>query len=772
MASTENITAGVKAIKISKTDALGNDQTLQLQEGELLSLVFSDLGVQRFTINSIAEYSDYYLYYVTPKTVGVYDNSFELPGDSSSGGSGGSGFINTDGNMLVSSYPQYTGFIKYFSATDNNSVQTFNNGVGLFTAPSQKNPYSVKVNFTSSIFSTSNNAGTLRFYISSSSGLGIGNPGINIPVPANSSGSANAKTISGSVSFTVPSLTTGTWGLRFINYYGSNTFYMPSSSMEFHFDSYVTSSTDTDGLNSVVEPYTTENIAISDYNAIINNVTESRINEFYADVDYTTNAVTAVNAESILNGSATRAQVQYSNYTTARVVNPRYKGSKNTANMANFNEGSGSVEAPVETDGVYFAYFDWIGGTTPELINKAGFHVKYLIDSNANVYTPNLTGSYYYNLINSFNANDNKVNVLFDTTSGNVDNLLGVKPVIRPGVQPRAIAFSQTGSTSGALSSISFLTGVANNYAGVGFLTNQSYLAGGINIIGLSSANSTSDLTFSTTGEYASVLTTNTEINIAPRLNVNLSYTESIHGYDGDAIFYFQKSTNGGSSWSTYYSQSVPLYDGETGTTIITGPYEPAVSGSLYRSQVYFSSDPVSFGANLTLNSGTLTMLQNPVYGGTVYSGSGQVYWLTGSASRNVISGSQFTSILYGGTQVEVTGSGYDAPYLPFDLQVGDEIRFQASETNTYQIIDVNAPNANSDNELYLTLDRNITSGTNLQSFFIRRFVPNPNFVIVDALKDSNTGGGSGFLMPEYASLDLTNKFDGIITTLTEKNLI
>jgi hypothetical protein len=44
------------------------------------------------------------------------------------------------------------------------------------------------------------------------------------------------------------------------------------------------------------------------------------------DVDFQTNPNIAVNEQAILSGSATRAAVQDSNYTTARVINPRYKG--------------------------------------------------------------------------------------------------------------------------------------------------------------------------------------------------------------------------------------------------------------------------------------------------------------------------------------------------------------------------------------------------------------------------------------------------------------
>lgn len=773
MAATPNITAGIKAIKIAKEDALSNDISVQLQEAKVLRIAFDDIGIQQFDIISIAEYSNYYLYYVKPQNIGNRLSTFNLPVDSSTGGVGGSGFVNTDGNMLVSAYPQYTGFIRTV-ANSNKSVLSYSSGTGIFQTPAQKQPYAIKASFTASIFSSNNNAGNIRFYVSSSAGGGIGTPGINIPTPANISGSSNAVTISGSIpGFVFDPLSVEDFGFRFINYYGSNTFYMPTSSLQITIESYVTSSTDTNGVTTVLEPYASEDVANSDYNVIMNNAVEGRFNAFYMDVDYSSNAIVAVNQQAILDGSATRAQVQYSNYTTARITNPRYYGSKNTS--PDVNVGEGNLEPAVESDGTYFAYFDWVGGTTAEVINKAGFHIKYLIDSNANVYTPNLTSSYYYNLIDSFNANGNNVNVVFNEVAAgnNVDNLVGVHPVIRPGALARAIIFSQTGSVAGAASNISFTTGVAHNYGGTANLSPNSYIPNTTYTIGLSTVAVTPpDLNFNTTGEYAAVITTDTEINIIPRFSLNLTYLDEIRGYDGQAVITIQKSTNAGSTWNTYFSQTVPLYNGNTGTTQISGPAEPAVSGSLYRGRITFNGVPTSPGADLTLNSGTFTIIQDPSYGGTATSGSGNLYWTTGSSSQNILTGSQFNSNIYGGTQVPVVDSGYDSPYLPFTVQIGDEIRFQGNEASTRQIINVSPPTENPDNKLYLTLNSAPSLGTNLQSFLLRRYSPNPNFIIVDALKDSSTGGGSGFLMPEYASNDLITKFDEVIKTLTEKSLI
>jgi hypothetical protein len=73
----------------------------------------------------------------------------------------------------------------------------------------------------------------------------------------------------------------------------------------------------------------------SQYNPILNNVSGSRTNKFYQDVDYASSQYIPVNIDSIIRGTALTASVQESNYTTEKVIRPRYKGSKN--NSLNYN---------------------------------------------------------------------------------------------------------------------------------------------------------------------------------------------------------------------------------------------------------------------------------------------------------------------------------------------------------------------------------------------------------------------------------------------------
>jgi hypothetical protein len=119
--------------------------------------------------------------------------------------------------------------------------------------------------------------------------------------------------------------------------------------------------------------------------------------------------------------------------------------------------------------------------------------------------------------------------------------------------------------------------------------------------------------------------------------------------------------------------------------------------------------------------------------------------------------------------QTSPTSSGYIGN-IPLTFEKFDEIRFGGDETQVYTIIDPNYnPNYVKQNQTIL-LDRPITLGTDVNSFFIRRYVQSPTALILNT--GVPTGGGIGFAFPEYVSLDIQNSFDNIIKNLKEKGLI
>jgi hypothetical protein len=106
-----------------------------------------------------------------------------------------------------------------------------------------------------------------------------------------------------------------------------------------------------------------------------NDVQLERLNSKYMDIDFSTNPNIAVNSQAILSGSATRATIPDSNYTTARIANPRYNGCKNTS--PNFNILSGSELPVVEQLTSYFAYSLGGGNTLAERSGSGNYQIGF-----------------------------------------------------------------------------------------------------------------------------------------------------------------------------------------------------------------------------------------------------------------------------------------------------------------------------------------------------------------------------------------------------------
>jgi len=540
---------------------------------------------------------------------------------------------------------------------------------------------------------------------------------------------------------------------------------------------------------NIFSPFITEgNFSVSDCNPLINNAVTDRVNEFYMDVDYSSNAIIAVNADTILSGSATRANVQYSNYTTARITNPRYDGSRHSS--PDINVGFNNQQPVIESEKIFFAYFDWIGGSSPERLSsinpgqgQGNAHVLLLIDEFGNTYQPSLSSSYYDNLTTVFNSNNNKANVVFRNTPTNtVDDISGVTNVIAPGAIALPILYTQTGSEAGqAVITMSFddlsggepipaYTGSAKS-SGVDLIS-----SGQIRTFNAISSTTGADVTYNTGLDYFELQKTPSgSVTITPTLTLRCKFQEiSYQERDGLIDVYFQRQPSGSSSWTTIGNVEAVIISvqnsGNQDYQIFnfTSPSQTAAfAGDRYRVQIAVTDIGGGSAGDLTYVSDSvfsITQTPNSVSGGIT-----SPFWTVGSSNRAVLTGSKFDSSVYGGKQEDISGSGY-SPTLPLTVQVGDEIRFSANEQNVYQVISASAPNENIDNKLYLYLSGPVTSGTNLDSFLLRRYSPNPNFVLIE----TNKGGGSGdgFLIPEYVSPRLEARFDEIIADLEEKNII
>ena len=137
----------------------------------------------------------------------------------------------------------------------------------------------------------------------------------------------------------------------------------------------------------------------SDYYAIPNNENANRDNTFLKDIDYSSNPNYPVNRLAIISGSATPAQTPDSNYTTARIINPRYDGSRvssadynfytaPTSNETFLNDDTGSwggdisygKTATIDKNPIYFAHFK-TSKQSREYWNTYTFEIDALIES-------------------------------------------------------------------------------------------------------------------------------------------------------------------------------------------------------------------------------------------------------------------------------------------------------------------------------------------------------------------------------------------------------
>jgi hypothetical protein len=121
------------------------------------------------------------------------------------------------------------------------------------------------------------------------------------------------------------------------------------------------------------------------------------------------------------------------------------QGDLTTINNTYYNYGTTPNTPVAEQNQTYFAYFDGVSGTGPEIIDQTAYSIKYLIDTNGNVVNPEPDtianrpqAIGLYNLLNNFEVGTNAVVKLIEsdptlTENPNDDALVGKYPVTHIG---------------------------------------------------------------------------------------------------------------------------------------------------------------------------------------------------------------------------------------------------------------------------------------------------------------------------------------------------
>ena len=207
-----------------------------------------------------------------------------------------------------------------------------------------------------------------------------------------------------------------------------------------------------------------------DCQPLYNNVTEERENKRIQIVEAQPTAsgfggFQPLNFQPILSGSAEKSTVPESYYTTLRQINPRYDGSRTTADGLNTIDGLGGEDGTergfgllpvIDYQTAYFAYCDQVLDPYPVLSNVTQFNLKYLINDSGDALQPNLSPYTAFDVEGSWTEGEG-ARVAINQVSGSsqFDQLNGLNPVKLVAKEPVAVLWSQTGANTYAGSDVS-----------------------------------------------------------------------------------------------------------------------------------------------------------------------------------------------------------------------------------------------------------------------------------------------------------------------------
>jgi hypothetical protein len=550
---------------------------------------------------------------------------------------------------------------------------------------------------------------------------------------------------------------------------------------------------------TIPTPYITKAFNVSDCNVTYGNATEIRPGTLYQDVDYSSNATTPVNFDQIMSGSATKANIPDSNYSTKRITLPRYGGSRSISNDFNLTSSIGGLGqlANVEQDRSYFTYFNYIGGTSPEWGNeikdRTGLSLRYYIDSEGNVIEPaNDSKGINLSIVRqTFTEGEVGVFSFDDQTGASLDsqNIQGEQTIFKSGKRIVPIIYSQTSSVSeenpsgGATGSLQFIVGNSDtiqsvpsigsygmyatspdkDYSSLGSITFEdiSNIESDVNFVAPFESITFDDISGDSPGELGVTIEFEAQITMKSSTVIRTGAFQWFKNNNPvGSIMFLDAGVFGNyprDGFLRYTDNNIQTGDSFEIKLIAKGNNDIKLEGSGYTG--------VKVTQNIAASSGIVTSF----FGKAA---------MAGTLTKNIflqagVSPAVGLNDVYGAKQVDITSSGFFPIENQFTIQPGDEIRFKGTEAYTYKIIDV-APNAANNNKIGMTLDRNLPinwTNDDLNHFLLRRYVDAPGSIIVES--DKSVGGSSpGFFMPLYATKGIEDNFDTIIQKLKTDQLI
>jgi hypothetical protein len=487
------------------------------------------------------------------------------------------------------------------------------------------------------------------------------------------------------------------------------------------------------------------------------------------------------------------------------------------------NSGYGALSA-AEKNQTYFAYFSSVGGTGPELIDQTAYFVKYLIDAQGNVVTPQPNSIDVLNLIQNFEVGKT-VNVTSLEGTTLFSTLLGTKTITDIG-RIETILTTETGSGK------------------MDYITTMSFSQGGTSL----QTGFIPDYTFSTKKVNSSAITATswTTMDYPYELsdpsssynNSTYTYAFSTNTYDYSTKVTFKASmfVNGLSPSEVLYmqiikstdnfvtSQSLDLTIATPGVNfsnnLNTPPIQSIITtdeGQVYRAQggsatsaylnyiqtvpqVFESGSRIrvrykleslsAFSPSLLVLGSAPNTLNTSFLATTNYSNALEVispYWVplnyptSSNATQSLITSIGLTNVLNPQSnyvQIIPTSSlslGFNNITFPSYLLPGDYIRFEYDKTKISKIYNISTYTILGVGVTQIDIKPPIPSGSITDHFTVFRINPNAgNQIILDVPKPSGTTGQTltGFLKPQYMSEELESDFTTIVQKLAAEGLL
>jgi len=259
----------------------------------------------------------------------------------------------------------------------------------------------------------------------------------------------------------------------------------------------------------------------NDYNAIINNAIENRPNSKIQVVDYSTNQNIPINLLAILSGSAERASIPDSNYTSLWWDEIRYLGSKNTTDNLNSISTTQSLEvqnyenssigattlgqASIDQYSTNIYEFAWGGGAYPQIATAGAVKLNQILDVNSTSSVANISPQ---DIFFSFSVQSNlppnsQPQISQRTTTVNIPNTVRVL-TSEFGVPSISSYYIPSGSTTfggaamtGSFTTLSLYGGFLTNLIAIPGIDNNGYESAIAAVTGSTPATITSTISAS-----------------------------------------------------------------------------------------------------------------------------------------------------------------------------------------------------------------------------------------------------------------------------------